>query len=114
MKKQWVGCAPSNFRRGRPTGMKPEMIVLHTLKTSLTEADARFASSGSLVSAHYAVGRQGEVHQYVEETDPAFHAGSLLTRGLDWCERNPGPIRTITRSASNMKVVRRTHGHRSR
>lgn len=77
MAKQWMGCANDNFERGRPPGLKPEMIVLHIFNGSLADADARFDQPGQKVSAHYAVGQTGEIHQYVEETDTAFHAAKV-------------------------------------
>lgn len=56
MNKQWIGCAQDNFHKGRPAGLKPEMIVLHNLDGSLADANARYSRPGSLVSMHYAVG----------------------------------------------------------
>lgn len=75
METTWIGCAPENFRKDRPSGMKPELIVLHSLDGNLADAEARFSRNGTNLSAHYAVGVRGEVHQYVAETDTAFHAG---------------------------------------
>ena len=74
MRKQWIGCATTNFAPGR-RGFKPDAIVIHIVVGSLKSADATFGSPASKVSAHYGVGRDGTVHQYVQETDTAFHAG---------------------------------------
>ena len=74
MDKQWIGCADTNFAKGR-RGLKPDAIVIHIIVGSLKAADATFANPASKVSAHYGVGRDGTVHQYVQETDTAFHAG---------------------------------------
>jgi N-acetylmuramoyl-L-alanine amidase len=71
---KWVGCAPENFRTGR-AGFRPEAIVIHIIVGSLPSAGSTFRNPNSSVSAHYAVGKAGEVHQYVKETDTAFHAG---------------------------------------
>lgn len=75
VKRTFVGCAASNFMIGRPLNQEPEAIVIHIAVDSLRAVDAYFGSPVSGVSAHYCVGKGGEVHQYVHETDTAFHAG---------------------------------------
>jgi hypothetical protein len=77
MHKQWIGCLASNFASGR-AGFKPEAIVIHRTGGSIQDIDARFAQTRSFSSSHYAVGLDGEVHQYVDEGDTAFHAGITL------------------------------------
>lgn len=74
----WIGCASDNFRKDRPIGMKPEILVLHTCDGSLADAAARCNRPGTNLSAHYAVGLNGEIQQYVVETDTAFHAGFVV------------------------------------
>jgi N-acetyl-anhydromuramyl-L-alanine amidase AmpD len=78
MEKQWIGCASDNFRIGRPAGLRPEIIVLHRIEGTLRDAAARFSKVGAALSAHYAVGKRGEVHQYVAEADTAYHAGIVI------------------------------------
>lgn len=78
MHKQFVGCAEGNFRKGRANGMKPEAIVIHIICGSLESAKAEFADPASQLSAHYGVGRDGSVLQFVEEEDTAFHAGIVV------------------------------------
>jgi N-acetyl-anhydromuramyl-L-alanine amidase AmpD len=73
-----VGCAASNFRQGRPVGQTPRAIVLHRSGGSLAEVRARFADPTSALSAHYGVGRDGTIEEYVAESDTAFHAGVVL------------------------------------
>ena len=77
-RKEWIGCAAGNFRKGRPTGFAPEAIVIHIIDGSLHSADLQFNDPASVVSAHYAVGRDGSIHQFVEESDTAFHAGVVV------------------------------------
>jgi peptidoglycan hydrolase-like protein with peptidoglycan-binding domain len=79
MHKQYVGCAAANFRKGRSNGLKPEAIVIHIICGSLESATAQFADSQTQVSAHYGVGRDGRVLQFVEEEDTAFHAGIVVS-----------------------------------
>jgi len=78
MKKEWIGCSPNNYRQGRPVGFRPELIVIHVIVGSLLSADRWFNNSAASVSAHYGVGCDGQVHQYVAETDTAFHAGVVI------------------------------------
>jgi N-acetylmuramoyl-L-alanine amidase len=72
----WMGCAAANFRSGR-RGARPEAIVVHIIVGSLRSADGTFGDDHLAVprSAHYGVGRNGAIHQYVSESDSAFHAG---------------------------------------
>jgi hypothetical protein len=83
----WKGCAPGNFRRGR-AGFTPDAIVVHIMDGSLVGTDAWFNDPDARVCAHYGVGKTGEVHQYVQETDTAFHAG-IVDRPT-WTGLRPG------------------------
>jgi N-acetyl-anhydromuramyl-L-alanine amidase AmpD len=78
MDKTFIGCAAVNFRPGRPLTFKPEAIVIHIAVGSLHSVDAQFNDPNSSVSAHYCVAKSGQVHQYVHETDTAFHAGIVV------------------------------------
>lgn len=66
--------SPHKSSRG---GYAPTAIVIHISTSSLASCDAWFANPISKVSAHYCVGKRGEVHQYVEEKDSAWHAGRV-------------------------------------
>lgn len=66
--------SPHKSSRG---GYAPAAIVIHISTSSLASCDAWFANPISNVSAHYCVGKRGEVHQYVEEKDSAWHAGRV-------------------------------------
>jgi len=69
-------CSEKNFMLGRPGGLRPSAIVIHISEGTLASADAWFNNDSAQVSAHYCVGRTGEVHQYVSEEDTAYHAGT--------------------------------------
>ena len=56
-------------------GFKPEAVVLHIGEGSLEAIASHFKSPTSQVSAHYGVGHNGEVDQYVKEEKSAWHAG---------------------------------------
>jgi N-acetyl-anhydromuramyl-L-alanine amidase AmpD len=68
----WKGSR--NYSPGR-RGNRPQAVVIHTSRESLAGIDASFNETRSKVSAHYGVGRDGRVHQYVREADQAWHAG---------------------------------------
>lgn len=65
-----------NFTAGRKN-YTPFAIVVHIMDGTLAGTDSWFSNPASKVSAHYGVGQQGEVHQYVMETDSAWHAGRV-------------------------------------
>jgi len=65
-----------NFTAGR-NGYTPIAIVIHIMEGTLAGTDSWFGSTISKVSAHYGIGTNGEVHQYVKETDTAWHAGRV-------------------------------------
>ncbi len=70
---------------GRPYG-PPIAIVLHTADGSLTAMDSWFQNPWSEHSAHFGIGLDGKVHQYVELTDRAWANGGVEARST-W----PGP-----------------------
>lgn len=123
MNKKWIGAAPGNFQTGRAAGMKPEMIVLHSLNGTLADGAARYNRPGTGLSSHYAVGASGEVHQYVQEPDTAFHAGLVINPtaalvigrprtnpnfysvGID-CEGTPGTPLTPAQAAAAAALLR--------
>jgi len=90
MEKKWVGCAPENFRKGRPQGHVPLAIVIHIMEGSLQGTDAWFRNPKAAVSAHYGVGKTGTIHQYVEESDTAFHAGKAADPKAQLVKDRPG------------------------
>jgi N-acetylmuramoyl-L-alanine amidase len=77
---KWIGCAPRNFRHGRPLPMDIAAVVIHVIDGSQVGADATFLNNTLAAprSAHYSVGRDGSVHQYVQESDTAYHAGVIV------------------------------------
>lgn len=75
--KIWIGCDASNFLSGR-AGFTPEAIVIHRTGAPLGGIDSRCKRPNLHCSSHYAVGNGGEVHQYVDEKDTAFHAGIVV------------------------------------
>jgi len=86
----WTGSP--NFWAGR-AGV-PRAIVLHTMAGKLAGADSWFANPDSQVSAHFGVGLNGEMHQYVRLADTAW-ANGVLEPGERWSAifgaGNPNP-----------------------
>ena len=88
MEVKWIGSP--NFTKDR-AGFRPEAIVIHIMAGTLIGTDAHFQVKGSNpVSAHYGVGKNGEIHQYVSESNSAWHAGvinnptwSLMKKGIN-------------------------------
>ncbi len=56
-------------------GQRIQFIILHNTQGSLTSTLSWFQQTRSQVSAHYVVGREGELIQMVSDTDNAWHAG---------------------------------------
>ena len=98
-------CSPYNFMPGGPGVLRPAAIVIHISEGTLASADAWFNNDAALVSAHYCVGRGGEVHQYVtSEEDTAYHAGSPAESDVATpCGRMSNP-NSYTASVSSTKA----------
>jgi len=90
MQRDWIGCAADNFRKGRH-GFEPRAIVIHIIVGSLESAGLTFRDPRSAVSAHYGVGKSGRVHQFVEEADTAFHAGTVVEATWRLIDPNVNP-----------------------
>lgn len=75
----FVPCHEKNFSRGR---RKPvSAIVLHyTGATRLASTVQWFKNPRAIDSAHYLIGRDGDVVQMVRDEDVAFHAGRSALR----------------------------------
>ena len=71
-------CAAVNYGKGRQ-GHKIKVIVIHAAEGTLAGTDSWFATPrpAKPTSAHYIVGKNGEVHQYVPDKDTAYHAGII-------------------------------------
>ena len=66
----------SNYTKGR-AGRKINKIVIHHAATTDFDGIARtFQNPAKKVSAHYGVGRNNDVDQYVQEADMAWHSGN--------------------------------------
>lgn len=54
----------------------PRYIVIHTMGGTIATIDAEFKNPDTNTSAHYGVGLDGSVVQWVQDSDTAFHSGN--------------------------------------
>lgn len=73
MNISWIGSP--NYTKGRQ-GASVDKIVCHWMAGTLAATDSVFQNTTRQTSAHYGVGQGGNVHQYVKESDTAWHAGN--------------------------------------
>jgi hypothetical protein len=73
MNIQFIGSP--NYTKGRQ-GASIDKIVCHWMAGTLAATDSVFQNTTRQTSAHYGVGQDGQVHQYVKESDTAWHAGN--------------------------------------
>jgi N-acetyl-anhydromuramyl-L-alanine amidase AmpD len=85
---EWYGTP--NFWQGRPNG-PPVAIVIHTTACRLDVADSWFANPAAMVSAHFAAGLGGELHQYTRLQDRAW-ANGILEADNRWGLIYPHPL----------------------
>lgn len=76
---EWIGSP--NFTPGR-RGQRPVVIVCHIMAGTLAGTDSWFSNPASKVSAHFGVGQDGTIHQYVREEDAAWANGKV--QGVPW------------------------------
>lgn len=65
----------NNYGVGR-AGKSVNKIILHWIVGTLESADTTFKNPDRKASAHYGIG-DGDIHQYVQEADTAWHASNL-------------------------------------
>jgi N-acetyl-anhydromuramyl-L-alanine amidase AmpD len=80
---KWV--ASPNYWPGRPDG-DPIALVIHTAAGTMAGMDRWFSIEESESSAHFGIGLDGSIHQYVNLGDRSWTNGILET-GNSW----PGP-----------------------
>lgn len=81
---------PNNYGIGR-AGHKVDKIILHWIAGTLASCDATFQNPTRKASAHYGIGGD-KLHQYVNESDTAWHAGNLtVNRQSIGIEHEGGP-----------------------
>jgi N-acetyl-anhydromuramyl-L-alanine amidase AmpD len=70
-KAQWKGADPHNFST---QAIHPKFIVIHvTGGSNQSGTDAWFNNPAAQVSAHFSIGKDGQIHQYVDTAQMAYH-----------------------------------------
>lgn len=91
---KWVGSPYFGYPRGTHGrgGHQVIAIVDHIMAGSLVGTDTWFSSpQNDGVSAHFGVGKNGEIHQYVDVQDVARHAGNVLSPNWPLLIQNVNP-----------------------
>lgn len=73
-------------------GIIPDVIVVHISAGSLTSMTSWFSTPNSQASAHYGIGKDGTILQYVEEENKAWTQGNV---------NNPSSEIVLSRKAFN-------------
>lgn len=76
----WIGSP--NYEAGR-AGYAPKALILHTMAGSLAGSDSWFNNPSSEVSAHFGIGLDGTVHQYVSSQNTSW-ANGVVESGNRW------------------------------
>lgn len=85
----WKGTP--NFELYR-RGYKPLAIINHIMCGTLTGTDDWFSRKESGVSAHFGVGKDGSIHQYVNELSTAWANGRESNPDNEWLSNFPKGI----------------------
>lgn len=98
----WVGSP--NYTKGRLLGLlQPSFIVVHWMDGTLVGTDAVFQDKTRDTSAHYGIADE-TIHQYVQESDTAYHAGTwfsnLRSIGIEHQGSPSSPISDATYATS--------------
>lgn len=87
---EFLPCDARNYTRGR-RGQRVRRVVVHYTgaRGSAHENLLYFSRNAAGASAHYFVGKAGDVRQSVRESDTAWHAGNwpmnLMSVGIEVC-----------------------------
>ena len=109
IKNKLINC---NYTVGRTDSVKA--IMLHIAEGTMEGMHSWFNNPSAQVSAHYGIGKNGEVWQFVKDGDTAWHSGGLqkpselYTKYKKYCEElssvGPEIIKGVLASSLNMKV----------
>lgn len=98
--------ASPNYTPGRQ-GKAIKYVVIHWMVGTLSSTDAVFKNSATQTSAHYGI-ENNTVHQYVKETNTAYHAGTwnanLQSIGIEHSAA-PGRPATASTYKTSIKLI---------
>jgi hypothetical protein len=92
-----------NFQRG---GNSPRFLVEHIMQGTLTGTDGWFRNPAAQVSAHFGIGKAGEVIQWVDTADTAWHAvaANHMSIGVEH-EGDSGQVLTAAQLEADAKLL---------
>lgn len=100
--------ASDNYTRGR-AGQPVKVLVVHVMAGSERGTRAWFNNPASNVSAHYGISNAGDIEQFVELGDTAWHSGkwdwNLKTVGIEHEGRPPGWSPTAAQYAASVALA---------
>lgn len=73
---QWAGADPANYGNGRH-GCAPIALVNHVMLGTLGGTRQEFANPNAQVSAHFGIGQDGTIVQFVHLSDAAWANGPI-------------------------------------
>lgn len=80
---RWVGSP--NFNNRRRADDITAIIIHSTANSTLEGVVNWFNNPNSQVSAHYTIGKNGEIVQHVQDMHRAWHAGRSIWKGREGC-----------------------------
>lgn len=99
---------PNNFTPGRQGATVNKIVVHHAATTDFDGIARTFQNPGRAASAHYGVGRNQNVDQYVQEGNIAWHCGNWegnkTSVGIENVNKTGGPDWLIDDSTFNTLV----------
>jgi N-acetylmuramoyl-L-alanine amidase-like protein len=98
-----------NYQMG---GCAPRYLVLHIMQGTLTGTDSWFRNPAAQVSAHFGVGKDGTLIQWVDTGDTAWHAANAnsVAIGVEH-EGNAGDSLSPAQIAADAKLYAWAHEH---
>lgn len=98
-KAQWRGPVPN---QGGARSAAPRVGVVHIMEGTLSGTDAWFHNPASQVSAHFGIGKDGTVYQWVDTMAVAWHAAAAngYSVGVEH-EGNTGDVLTPAQLAAD-------------
>jgi hypothetical protein len=97
-----------NFNKG---GNSPKLLIVHIMEGSLAGTDSWFHNPQSQVSAHFGVGKDGTIYQWVGTNNIAWHAMEANNHSIGVeHEGFSGNKLTDQQVHSTGKILRWAHG----
>lgn len=86
-------------------GCTPRFLVLHIMQGTLAGTDSWFRNPAASASAHFGVGKDGTVYQWVDTANKAWHAANAngISIGIEH-EGNTGQSLTAAQVAADIKL----------